>query len=160
MKHVKQLSWGIFLFISTLSSQAASFPRGCESQNFKFESSDLIMNETGEQRLFLLFNHTNQPVELQRHETSDTFMSPSLSVKLAPGSWAAFASDIPYLVFECHVTQNDNAKKAICADALDVCEYPRAKFALSNMGNYWLSANKSQHEIVQDAAAKGIYLHW
>ncbi len=87
-------------------------------------------------------------------------MSPSLFVKLEPGSWAAFASDMPYLTFECRTTENEQTKLINCAEALEICEYPRAKFALSNMGNYWVSANKPQRDIVNDAASKGIYLHW
>ncbi|HAT8961810.1 TPA: enhanced entry protein EnhB, partial [Legionella pneumophila subsp. pneumophila] len=29
-----------------------------------------------------------------------------------------------------------------------------------NMGNYWISTNKSQNEVIQESVAKGIYLKW
>jgi hypothetical protein len=142
------------LGLSLLSAHvcAESFPKGCEPRDFHFAGSNLILNETGD--------HSSQPVEIQRLRTNDTFMSPSLSVNLGAGAWGAFASDLLNLEFECHIKQGSNSQKMHCSQALEVCEYPRAKFALSNQGNYWVSSNKPQHEVINDAAAKGIYLHW
>lgn len=150
----------LFTIILTTSLYAESFPNGCEARNYKFEGNDLIINETGDQRLYLLYNHSNEVIELTRRGSGELFMSPSLLVKLSPKTWGAFASDIPYLAFQCHINNGQNVRKINCGATLDVCEYPRAKFALSNMGNYWVSANKSKHEIVSDAASKGIYLRW
>lgn len=139
---------------------AEGFPRGCEARDYQFIDYDLVLNKTGDQQLFLIQNRSSISVALGRRQGADDFMSPSLSAKLDPGRWAAFASDMPHLYFECHITEGEKARKIDCAQVLDVCEYPRAKFALSNMGNYWVSANKSRYDIVQDAASKGIYLHW
>ncbi|MDP1614856.1 MAG: hypothetical protein Q8L68_03585, partial [Methylococcales bacterium] len=139
---------------------AHDFPKGCEPRDFQFSNYNLVLNEQGDQRLFLIQNRSTEAVDLSRLQGRNDFMNPSLSAKLAPGTWAAFASDIANLNFECHITEGENTRKIDCAQALDVCEYPRAKFALSNMGNYWISANKPRQNIVQDAATKGIYLHW
>lgn len=141
-------------------SLSQGFPRGCISQDHAFSNYNLLINETGGQRLFLIYNHSTALIELERQSTPDAFMSPSLSVQLGAGFWSAFASDITGLVFECHVKEGDNVRRVDCHDALSVCEYPHVKFALSNMGNYWVSANKPQREILEDAAAKGIYLKW
>lgn len=152
--------WLLGLSLLSAHVGAENFPKGCEPRDYRFAGSNLVLNETGQQRLFVIYNRFSQPVEIQRRQSNDTFMSPSLSVKLGAGGWGAFASDLLNLEFECHVAQAGHAQKLACSQALEVCEYPRAKFALSNMGNYWVSANKPQREVINDAAAKGIYLHW
>lgn len=150
-----------WIALSGLVMADTLFPRGCQPIDFKFSAQEVVLNETGEQRIFLLYNHSPVSVELRRYPESSSFMSPSLSATLAPGMWGAFASDIAGLSFSCHVVQEGKAGEIVsCASALDICEYPRAKFALSNMGNYWVSANKSQHDIITDVANKGIYLRW
>jgi hypothetical protein len=148
------------LVMVTAQTWADGFPKGCEPRDYQFSNNNLVLNESGVQRLFVIYNQSTLSVEMQRRQTNDTFMSPSLSVSLAAGSWSAFASDLQNLEFECHVTKDENTQKVNCAQHLSVCEYPRAKFALSNMGNYWVSANKGQRDVINDAAAKGIYLHW
>ncbi len=105
-------------------------------------------------------NISNATIELERHETEDVFMSPKLQSDLGASNWSAFASDIQGLHFNCYRNVDSNATKVDCRDVLSVCQYPRVKFALSNMGNYWVSTNKSQHQVIQDAVAKGILLRW
>jgi hypothetical protein len=136
------------------------FPHGCEVSGFGFSNNQLLVNDNGQQAFYLIQNRSSQPVELQRLENQDEFMAPSLTAKLNPMNWGAFASDVQNLRFQCFIRENDAVKTVDCSEVLDVCKYPRVKFALSNMGNYWVSTNKSQGEIITDATKKGIYLRW
>ncbi|MFA5959165.1 MAG: enhanced entry protein EnhB [Tatlockia sp.] len=141
-------------------SLANTFPHGCEVTGFGFDQNHLIVNQTGAQAFYLIQNRTNFPIELQRIETREVFMSPPLTAKLDPANWGAFASDIANLHFQCFVRENDAAVTKDCRDVLEVCQYPRVKFALSNMGNYWVSTNKTQYDAINEAARKGILLRW
>lgn len=162
------------LLCSTLSA-ATTFPRGCEVKGFSYDGRFLVVNETGGQTLFLIQNRDKKPIELRRVENPNVFMSPPLIARLEAEHWGAFASDIQALSFECLLgpspagdgttnSESQDAKKTPtfvdCREVLDVCEYPRVKFALSNMGNYWVSVNKTQHQVIQDTAGKGILLRW
>lgn len=157
----KQISKSLILSSLLISSaQAATFPRGCEVTGFGYSQNNLILNEKGDQSFYLIQNRSDAKIELERHETGDAFMSPPLQASLDPANWAAFASDVKNLNFKCYKHQDENTAIIDCRDVLDVCQYPRVKFALSNMGNYWISANKAQNAVIQDAVTKGIYLKW
>ena len=147
--------------LCSVANAATQFPRGCEVTGYGFSQNYLMLNEHGNQTLYLIQNRSDKQIELEHYETrSDVFMSPKLESKLAPSSWAAFASDVSNLYFKCY-TQVDKERVSVnCRDALDICQYPRVKFALSNMGNYWVSTDKSQAQVIQDAVSKGIFLHW
>jgi len=147
------------LLINTVDA-ASSFPRGCEVSGFGYNQNYLILNEDGEQAYYLIQNRSDAKVELERQETGDAFMSPPLQASLESMNWGAFASDVKNLNFKCYKHIEENTSVVDCRDVLDVCQYPRVKFALSNMGNYWISANKSQSAVIQDSVAKGIYLKW
>lgn len=147
-----------FIFID---ASAASFPRGCEVTGFGFNENDLVLNERGEQSFFLIQNRLDKKIELEHYETNpDVFMSPKLENKFDPSRWAAFASDIENLHFKCYTQDKGDRLAVNCRDALDVCQYPRVKFALSNKGNYWISTNKALEQVIKDAVAKGILLRW
>ena len=87
-------------------------------------------------------------------------MSPKLHSKLDSSSWAAFATDTPSMHFKCFIQDGEITTPLNCSDVLAVCQYPKARFALSNMGNYWVSTNKELAQVIKDTAAKGIYLKW
>lgn len=142
------------------TANAEPFPRGCEVKGFGFSNGQLIVNDTGRQAFYIIRNRSTIPIQMQRVETHNVFMSPPLTAKLDGLSSAAFASDIMNFHFECLNTDPENIQPINCADVLDICEYPRVKFALSNMGNYWVSVNKTQQEVINDAVGKGIYLKW
>ncbi len=150
------------LLLSSHSVAAASlFPRGCEVTGFGFSKNFLIINEQGDQTFYLFQNHSTKPIELEHFETQpDVFMSPKLESKLGPSHWSAFASDVQNLYFQCFARDKNERVLINCSDVLDVCQYPRVKFALSNMGNYWVSTDKPQNQVIKDATTKGIFLHW
>lgn len=156
----------IFIIICTLSfigstpGMAATFPKGCEVTGFGYSDNYLILNETGDQTFYLIQNRTDDQIELERYETRDVFMSPSLQSKLNPDRWSAFACDVANMHFKCFKHKDNNTVLVNCGDVLEVCQYPRVKFALSNMGNYWVSTNKPQSSVIKEAIAKGILLRW
>ena len=47
-----------------------------------------------------------------------------------------------------------------CQDVVEVCQYPRAKFASHNQGNYWISTNRSKYGTRNEVIRKGILLKW
>ena len=148
------------LSLSVTALHASSFPRGCDVSGFGYNGRYLALNSEGSQTFFLIQNRTNQPIQLQRHETRDVFMSPKMETNLAANYWAAFASDEQGMNFQCASQHGETTSAINCSDVLDVCRYPRARFALSNMGNYWVSTNKTQDLVIKEAVAKGIYLKW
>ena len=147
------------VFFATVAF-SSTFPRGCEITGFSYSDNYLILNERGEQAFFLVQNRSDKLIELEHYETKDVFMSPKLHSKLEASHWSAFASDVEGLHFKCLTQEGDNTAMINCGDVLEVCQYPRVKFALSNMGNYWVSTNKDQGQVIKDAVAKGILLRW
>lgn len=147
-------------FVSNATMAASIFPRGCEVTGFGYSENYLILNESGNQAYYLIQNRSDSKIELERFDNSDAFMSPPLQTSLDSMNWAAFASDVKNLNFKCYKHVEDNTSLVDCRDVLEICQYPRVKFALSNMGNYWISTNKSQNEVIQESVAKGIYLKW
>lgn len=153
----------IILALQTLFTTlafASNFPRGCEVTGFGYSNNYLILNERGQQAFYLVQNRSDKTIELEHYETKDVFMSPKLHSKLEPLHWSAFASDVEGLHFRCYRQEEGSTLTVNCSDALDVCQYPRVKFALSNMGNYWVSTNKDKGQVIKDAVAKGILLRW
>ena len=157
---VRHLACLGILTLSMTSLNASTFPRGCDVSGFGYSGRYLVLNSEGSQTIFFMQNRTSQTIQLQRHETRDVFMSPKLEVNLSANHWAAFASDEAGMHFQCSVQQGDSTSAVNCSDVLDVCRYPRVRFALSNMGNYWVSTNKTQDLTIKEAVAKGIYLKW
>ena len=147
------------LALVTLSF-ASTFPRGCEVSGFGYNANYLILNEKGDQSFYMIKNHSQSTIDMEVPDQPDVFMSPKLHTRLFKEQWAAFASDIQNQPFKCFTQENDKITTIDCKEVLDVCRYPRVKFALSNMGNYWVSTNKGQRQVVNDAAAKGILLRW
>jgi hypothetical protein len=162
MSYLNQINASI-VFSAVLISNAqalSSFPRGCEVSGFGYTQNYLLLNDTGKQAYYLIQNHSDAQIEMEHQEAEETFMSPPLHATLDPLAWGAFASDIKNLNFKCYKRVGETANQVDCREVLEVCQYPRVRFALSNMGNYWVSFNKPQNEIIQDSTAKGIYLKW
>ena len=137
-----------------------AFPRGCEVVGFGYQQNHLILNDTGHQTLYLIQNRSDVPIALENVETADVFMAPKLEAQILPHFWAAFSSNEANQHFKCMQVSDDQLQDIDCATTLDVCQYPRVKFALSNQGNYWISTNKPQQQVIHEAASKGIYLKW
>jgi len=141
-------------------SHAAGFPRGCEVVGFGYNNGILLLNDSGNQTYYLMQNRSPQTLQIQRIVNADDFMTPQLTARLDSNNWAAFSSDIANLPFECALIDGNTPVKVSCSEVLEICQYPRVKFALSNMGNYWVSVNHDQRQVINDSTAKGIYLRW
>lgn len=152
----------VALLLSLVSSLAFSskLPRGCEQVGYEFDDPFVVLNQTGDQTFYLIENVTNNKIELQKHEAEDVFMSPPLIAILDKGRWAAFASDVRSIHFQCFIHEKFDIIRTNCRDVIQLCQYPRVKFALSNMGNYWVSVNKRQKTVIKEAISKGILLRW
>lgn len=160
----KKLATFIICFTSIVSlahAKSSFFPRGCEVKGFGYSEDFLIFNETGEQTFYLVQNRSKKTIELEHHELEpEVFMSPKLESKIAPNRWSAFASDVKNMYFSCFFIEKGERVTTKCSEVLEICQYPRVKFALSNSGNYWVSTNKSQNQVVRDSIKKGIFLRW
>lgn len=160
LRNIKKISLILLFFTFFNSMSAFAFPRGCEVTGFSYRENYLVLNEEGGQTFYLIQNRSNTQIEFERYETRDVFMSPKLQSKLNPSRWSAFAADVKDLHFNCYKHENNETALINCSDVLEICQYPRVKFALSNMGNYWVSTNKPQTQVIKDAIAKGILLRW
>lgn len=147
--------------VFTTSYAENPFPRGCEASGFGFQQQFITFNDTGNQMYFLVENRSSYNIELERISTTPVFMTPKLQTKIAAGEWAALASDTDNTHFRCGIRNEENNLEEInCSAVLAICQYPRVRFALSNMGTYWVSTNKPQAQVIKDSTNKGIYLKW
>ncbi|WP_058534984.1 hypothetical protein [Legionella saoudiensis] len=162
MSRFSCISTSIILSSLLMSSAHAvgSFPRGCEVTGFGYNQNFLVLNETGKQAYYLIQNHSNTTIEMEHQASEEAFMSPPLHATFDPMNWGAFASDVKNLNFKCYKHEGEATVLVDCHTVLDICQYPRVRFALSNMGNYWVAFNKSQNAIIQESVNKGIYLKW
>jgi len=148
------------LFLFQAAAFAADLPHGCERVGFLHHGRDLVLNANGKQTFYLLKNNAREPITIERHTPEDAFMAPSMKIVLTPNQWAAFASDTTNLRFQCSAQNTEEVTPISCEAALDICQYPRAKFALSNMGTYWVSKNHPLPAVIREAVKKGILLRW
>lgn len=147
-------------FLCLHASASFAFPKGCEDNGFGFHDPYVVFNDTGNQTYFLIQNSGAGTIKLERVETEDRFMSPKLPCTMSENNWSAFASDIPDVNFQCFSINGRTKTRINCREVLTICQYPRVKFALSNMGSYWVSTNKSQHQVIRESIKKGILLRW
>lgn len=149
-------------FILLASSCAIAYPKGCEVSGFAFQNNHLVLNDNGQQTLFMIQNIGKVNLQVEHVETRpDVFMSPKLESKININQWSAFSSDIGNFYLKCSISDGDNVNVNVnCADYLSICQYPRAKFPLSNYGTYWVSTNKDISQVIQETVKKGIYLKW
>lgn len=147
-------------------AKAVTFPRGCEATGYEFNAQQLVLNASKDpslpqQTLFLIRNKTTSRLHLKYEEQQDVIISPDWETELNRNHWAAFATDKNGLHFNCTLLDRKTGRTPVdCATQVDVCQYPRAKFALSNRGDYWVATNESLHRVVRAAINKGILLRW
>lgn len=172
MKHYpNQESWYkpiAVLLVATLlvlieceaEASTSHFPRGCEPSGFTFREGKLVLNQDtaqATQTLYFLHNISDNATHLHFIKDPKAFMNPSWSSDLASDNWSAFATDKDGITFRCK-EKNKAGKKIDCDQILEICQYKNAKFATSNLGNYWIATNTSQKSVMQAASRKGILL--
>jgi len=154
-----------FLFIALFLSNTVSFainqfPRGCEVTGFTWHEYYLVLSDNPKQTFYLIQNRSDKNIELIRHTDKPVFMSPKLRAHLGPKKWSGFALDEKMAYFQCLEKKDGNISPVKCSEVLEICQYPRVKFALSNMGTYWVATNKPQRKVIRDAISKGLLLRW
>ncbi len=138
----------------------SDFPRGCEEVGFSFDKQALVLNPEGQQSFYLMQNKANATVHLQYKKPKDMFMSPTFKADIAKKRWAGLASNEKNMQFQCTLVTKEAKTPIACQEAIRLCHYPKAKFALSNEGNYWVSRNQSLRQSMYAARKKGIRLRW
>jgi len=142
------------------TAAATSFPKGCEASGFQYDGLELVLNEEGKQTLYFIKNNDRQGITLKYREDKAVFMSAGWQTDVSPRRWAAFAADEKNMHFQCIARGRHQQEQVDCKQVLELCQYPRVKFAGSNMGNYWVSENKSLRQTMRAAIKKGILLRW
>ena len=155
----------LLTFTTTGLAKKRKFPRGCDEVGFTFQGNNLILTPTSEnpeQTLYLLHNLAGKRIQLVtqqpwRKKITDFNWKSSLD----PYRWTAFALSRKNIAFMCRYDYISHEDRYInCMKALEVCEYPRAKFAEGKMGTYWIAENSSMREIVRRTIRSGILLRW
>lgn len=159
------------LFLTLLLSHGAvakkldnnGFPSGCHAVGYTFTDGRLVLTplkiEEYDQTIFFMHNVSNDNLKIKFHPTRNTELYPNWETNVNYSQWAAFATDKQGLQFSCYSQDYGNYTHEVnCATALKVCQYPRAKFAEHNNGNYWVTSNKPKYTARNDAIRKGILL--
>lgn len=139
----------------------SSFPLGCKSSGYAFKSGKLVLKQDTAQptqTLYFIHNHSEQTTHLHFIKDPKAFMNPKWSTDLSADHWAAFATDKDGVTFSCKSLQKKASAKVDCDNVLEICQYKNAKFATSNLGNYWVATDHTQKAAVQAAVQKGILL--
>lgn len=139
------------------------FPSGCYPVGHTFIDGRLVLTplkvEDYDQTVFFMHNVSNDNLKIKFHHTKGTELYPKWETKVSYNQWAAFATDKHGLQFSCSgENYSDYSDSVNCQTALKVCQYPRAKFAEHNNGNYWVTSNKAKYTARNDAIRKGILL--
>lgn len=151
-------------FLANSAMAARDFPRGCEAIGYEFQDGQLVLQpkpEEGQQALYMIHNISNDNIVIANEPPEDAIVAAVWETDVKRYRWASFAMNKSDVRFNCNVVKyRDDKQKVNCADVVKVCTYPRAKFALGNMGTYWVTTNKSQSDAVRKAIQKGILLRW
>ena len=87
-------------------------------------------------------------------------MSLAWQARLNKNMWATIAISEENMNFNCNHISKGQIKLINCANAIRICQYPRVKFTLSNLGTYWIAKNKTLRNSMSKAIKKGILLSW
>ena len=117
-----------FTLLASASIAAMAFPKGCEVSGFAFQDNYLVLNDNGNQTLFMIQNTGTGNLLLEHIETrADVFMSPKLESKLNTNQYSTLSSDISNVHVKCSIVDEPgNATHVNCSSYLSVCQYPRA----------------------------------
>lgn len=155
------------LFTITLSAEdkPKKFFPGCHEVGHEFVNGRLVLKpvqvEDYDQTLYFVHNLSYDRVKLQYDRDSGSAIYPLWGASLKADRWASFATDKDDLQFQCFSDYSSGFSEPInCDSVIEVCQFPRAKFAEHNRGNYWIPSNKSKYSTRNDAIRYGILLRW
>lgn len=141
------------------------YPKGCEPKGYEYKDLALIFKPVGPteklQTLFLVHNISNYPVKLISQKLRHQAFAPKFKHIIDGQNWAVFVTNSSETHFKCVANNGyDSGAHVDCSQVLQICQYPRAKFAVHNRGTYWLAQTYSMKEAVRSAVKNGILLRW
>ena len=153
------------LFVSESSAKpTAKFPHGCKEVGYVFENSRVILRPMvidSKQTLYFFYNKSYYEIYLKYQKPSHLTFSADHKTYIDGDRWTALAMDESEMQFTCSLVNGTRPMGQIdCARVLEVCQYPRAKFADSNMGIYWVIENSGLWRTIRKAIEVGILLRW
>lgn len=148
-----------------LSTQAAvrKFPHGCRPVGSKFSGNLLVLDNMAEehpQTLYLVHNINNGAVTLKRRPVNSQDLGPLYKNTIRYDQWGGFATDKQLQYFACYSGEGEYMHAIDCANAIEVCQYTRAKFGEGNMGTYWSVKSMSLYGAKREAIQQGLLLRW
>jgi len=167
---IKTIIWLVIASLTIFShigySRSNDFPRGCEPKGFEFIGENVKLHHTAQedapqQTLYLLHNTSSKRLKIQNKVDKQAIVAPVWNVELNRYRWAAFATNKKEVIFRCkNLYRRANESSTSCQEVIEICQYPRAKFSISNYGTYWVTSNKSLNQTIRKAIKKGILLRW
>lgn len=155
------------LLLCPITYANTKFPRGCEAVGYEFKDMNAVLQpkqQEGEdslQTLYMLRNASRNTLIVRNHVNKEAIVAPVWEATIYHNRWAAFATNKPLTKFQCQTQSRAQQKTIIdCKDVIEICQYPRAKFSISNFGTYWVTSNQSQSGAIRQAVQKGILLRW
>lgn len=154
------------LLLATMDSNGAKkakkfFP-GCHQLGYTYDRGHLVLEpvqvEDYDQTLYFIHNNSSSQIKIQYYKSQATLHYPLWETSVRSDRWAAFATDKVGLQFQCLSGYGNQVID--CSSVLQVCQFPRAKFAEHNRGNYWITSNRSKYSSRNAAIRKGILLRW
>lgn len=149
------------------ASQASvkTFLPGCHQFGHEYIGGRLVFTpvktEEYDQTIFFIHNIYSDTIQLKYHRTEKTALHPLWQAKVNYNRWAVFATDQQGLIFSCYDDYGSGEGQRIdCGSAIEVCQFPRAKFGEHNKGNYWVTNNQSKKGARNAAIRKGVLLRW
>lgn len=157
---------GAVLAASVLSANAEpkQFPNGCKPVGFSYENGKLnltpVSSSENVQTIFLFHNRSPQSIKFVSEKLPGQDFVPQYIHAMAPEQWSAFSISSKHLQFTCSSNDGEASSPISCEGSLDICQYPRAKFADHNSGTYWLKSASTMQEMIQVIVDDGILLRW
>lgn len=136
-------------------------PLGCYEVGYAFNLKTLKLQPRkvgASQSLYVLFNKSNQTINLFQMRDEDSARSTYLNHTINAKQWSVLATNEPMVKYICSVAEGKSSYGRIvdCQDALQVCEYTNVKYGLNNQGNYWIVNSFSKNDAVRAIVRYGI----
>ncbi len=142
---------------SKKSKKILRYPVGCQPVGYHFDHYNLILRSTTKnhpQTVYFMRNISPRSVRLYQTRSGDEPYLMHANTEIRPKAWSVFATDAKQLKFICAVASRKSKHPHVidCSKALDICEYPYARFGPNHHGNYWVAGNIGTHRSAKNRA--------